>query len=208
MSIRADELLAACVMWVMEMTNTFCRDPQASAHSLCDEGFLSVTFSMPIEGANSNRRRRWRCESHWLLRRRSLWHFPWKRECRVPASGGWIPRTFGHGPTLNRPSRPVVRPPLRISHLQGRSDMRGCEGRLRSSMCSKLLSISPTQAGNFSFICKRTRRTSAGQPMVFAAPAPSPIRVRALDRHGNGQRQKSFAGKAIDGITRSSLEPG
>jgi hypothetical protein len=48
---------------------------------------------------------------------------------------------------LNRPKRrPLVRPPLAITRrlhfreFKGRSDKRGCEGRLRSSTCSKILS--------------------------------------------------------------------
>jgi hypothetical protein len=76
-----------------------------------------------------------------------------------------------------------------LRRTAGRSDKRGCEGRLRSSMCSKLLSIPPPKAGNFFFVGNVPHRTSPGQPTVFAAPAPSPIRVRALNRNRNRNRK-------------------
>jgi hypothetical protein len=120
-------------------------------------------------------------------------------KCRVPSFGGWMLRTFGHGPTLNRPSRPIVRPPLQNSHLPGRSGKRGCEGRLRASMCSKLLRIPPPQAGSSFFDGKMHARSSTGQPAVFAAPSPSPIRANALDRHGNHNRYKSSSGPIAKG---------
>jgi len=76
-----------------------------------------------------------------------------------------------------------------ICNSQGRSDKRGCEGRLRSSTSSKFLSIPPPKAGNFFFVGNVPHRTSPGQPTVFAAPAPSPIRVRALNRNRNRNRK-------------------
>jgi hypothetical protein len=83
-------------------------------------------------------------ETRRLARRRSRGHFAVGR--RVPACGGQRFGVSRSGAILNRPSRPLARPPLQmrkraVPQIQGRSDMRGCEGRLRVGPWPKLLCI-------------------------------------------------------------------
>jgi len=82
---------------------------------------------------------------------------------------------------------PQVRPPARkaraapLANPWGRSDERGCIGRLRARLSAKLLRIPPPQAGYsiFSVPSKMPSRTSPGQPTVLAAAAISRIRAGA-----------------------------
>jgi hypothetical protein len=52
----------------------------------------------------------------------------------------------------------------------------------------------PPQAENSLFGGKMPVRSSTGQPMGFAAPAPISIRESARDRHENRHRQKYSSG--------------
>jgi hypothetical protein len=90
---------------------------------------------------------------------------------------------------------PHVRPRLQMRrrpapcNFQGRSDKRGCEGRLRSRSCAKLLGIHRRRRElRISFRRRMPRRTSTGQPAGFAATQKFPIRASRLDRHGNRNR--------------------
>ena len=66
------------------------------------------------------------------------------RERRVPAFGGSCEGVSSSNSHLNRPSRRLVRPALQMPGRRPprtrrvRSDKRGCEGRLRSNLSSKL----------------------------------------------------------------------
>jgi len=109
-------------------------------------------------------------------------------------------RSFGHGPTLNRPSRPNVRPPAEraraafLGNPHGRSDERGCIGRLRSRLGAKLLRIPPPQAGYSlpSVPSKMPARPSPGQPAGFEAAARSGIRANACSSARKSQPIKIF----------------
>ena len=47
--------------------------------------------------------------------------------------------------------------------------MRGCEGRLRSSLGSKVLLILAPEASALVFVCRRVVRFGSGEPMGFAS---------------------------------------
>jgi hypothetical protein len=106
----------------------------------------------------------------------------WSSRLRRP-----MPRSFA----LRRDPQPSVTPQVRplagrarpafLGNPQGRSDKRGCIGRLRSRLGAKLLRIPPPQAEYSLFLVpsKMPRRTSPGQPAGFAAATLSPIRARA-----------------------------
>ena len=111
--------------------------------------FLSVTSFVPLEVAGSYMRARFRCGTIWL---------PCFSSSNPPAPNRkpsrrlrrHILRSFALKRDLNRPEpRPLVRPPPKISPTDPRAKRRkggrtngGRFGRLRSSMCSKRLSVS------------------------------------------------------------------
>ena len=118
-----------------------------------------------------------------------------KQKSEVPPSAADVP-DFRPRADLNRPSRPLARPRLSyasthlIRQFRGRSDMRGCEGRLGSSMCPKLLRIPPPKAGISFFASRMPHRTSPGQPTIFAAEANLHIRT---GNHTSVMKQSSIS---------------
>ena len=82
----------------------------------------------------------------------------------VPAFGGWMLRTFA----LRRDPQPSVTPACPTSNsnftIAGRSDKRGCAGRLRSSTSSKLHNMGRRRRRNlYSVANGRPERQQASQ---------------------------------------------
>jgi len=123
-----------------------------------------------------------RLESRRLARRRSSAPSRWDRMEFSPAAtdaADFRPRADPQ-PSVT----PQVRPPAGRARAAspanppGRSDKRGCIGRLRARLGAKLLRIPPPRAENsFFFGGKMPNRTSPGQPTVFAAPNRFPIQA-------------------------------
>ena len=118
--------------------------------------FRSSTSILPLTRAGSYTDNRPRCEPRWLACFNSVNPFATRRN-QSPRLRRLFLKEF-RAQARPQPSKATAacptslrfarkRTPLRNS--QWRSDKRGCEGRLRSSMCSKLLGI-----------CRRTRRLS------------------------------------------------
>jgi hypothetical protein len=93
-----------------------------------------------------------------------------QNDYEVPACGGGMLRSFAH----KRDPQPSVTPHCPtsatdgkrrgISQFTGRADMRGCEGRLRSRLCAKLLSIHRRRRETPLLIAKgRSERQQASQ---------------------------------------------
>ena len=81
------------------------------------------------------------------------------------------------------------------SQITGRSDMRGCAGRLRSSLSSKRR---PTCRGTRRLLCfgsSRPSGTFSGQPGVSAAATP--LRIRASDFGRHEHRNRSYSSSSI-----------
>jgi len=108
--------------------------------------FLSVTLFVPNEGPGSNTLRRRRCGDRWLACQCSQRPSATNKIIEFPPSAAGVSefRTQVRPQPSVTPACPTSPPnpeQLLCRNSQARSDKRGCEGRLRSSTCSKLLSI-------------------------------------------------------------------
>jgi hypothetical protein len=156
----------------------------------------------------------WWAETRWLARRRSSDPSRWDGMELSPAAT--MQRSFA----LRRDPQPSFTPQCPTSAwkreqrsleiCEGRSDKRGCIGRLRSRLSAKLLRIPPPQAGNSLFLVpsKMPPRTSPGQPAGFAAVMKyflRRIRRRGIPHPGQALRLRS-AHAVHHGVRRSGAQ--
>lgn len=152
------------------------------------QGIFIVAVFVPNGFPCSNTIVGYRFGRGWLARQNSRLPSARRRK-RDAACRGGCRKSFELKFDLNRPrspSRPTSPRSFQrssSSQLEGRSDKRGCEGRLRSSTSSKLRHGGRGTRRFPILPSRRQPRVSAGPPAMFAAPAPVRIRANEAGRH-------------------------